>query len=146
MKRYDVLASGIVQEHPFGTYVEYEDVIKTPSLGVLAIARICHEVNRTYCQSLGDFSQPSWDDAPDWQKTSSLLGAMAHLHDPEMTPEQSHEHWLYHKKIEGWVYGKVKDAEKKTHPCCRPYSELPAEQRLKDAFFKTIVDAARRLV
>lgn len=32
------------------------------------IARVCHEVNRAYCQALGDNSQPAWEDAPAWQR------------------------------------------------------------------------------
>jgi hypothetical protein len=28
------------------------------------IAKVAHEVNRAYCQALGDFSQPKWEDAP----------------------------------------------------------------------------------
>ena len=27
------------------------------------IARVCHEVNRAYCQAIGDNSQPTWEDA-----------------------------------------------------------------------------------
>jgi hypothetical protein len=27
------------------------------------IARVAHEVNRAYCQALGDQSQPAWEDA-----------------------------------------------------------------------------------
>jgi hypothetical protein len=30
-----------------------------------AIARACHEVNRAYCQALGDNSQPAWEDGPE---------------------------------------------------------------------------------
>lgn len=28
------------------------------------IAQACHAVNRAYCQALGDFSQPVWNEAP----------------------------------------------------------------------------------
>lgn len=27
------------------------------------IARVCHEVNRAYCESMGDTSQVPWEDA-----------------------------------------------------------------------------------
>ena len=29
------------------------------------IAEACHEANRTYCQTIGDDSQPAWAAAPD---------------------------------------------------------------------------------
>ncbi len=38
------------------------------------IARVAHEVNRAYCQALGDNSQPAWEDAPQWQRDSAMLG------------------------------------------------------------------------
>lgn len=43
------------------------------------IARIAHETNRAYCESIGDNSQPPWQDAPDWQKLSAINGVKFHL-------------------------------------------------------------------
>lgn len=28
------------------------------------IAQVAHEINRAYCQAIGDDSQPCWNDAP----------------------------------------------------------------------------------
>lgn len=106
---------------------------------VLVIARVAHEINRAYCASLGDTSQPAWEDAPEWQQKSAIAGVEMHLANPDATPEQSHESWLAQKVADGWVYGEVKDAEKKEHPCCRPYDELPPEQKSKDYLFRSVV-------
>lgn len=106
---------------------------------VLVIARVAHEINRAYCASLGDTSQPAWEDAPEWQQKSAIAGVEMHLANPDATPEQSHESWLAQKVAAGWVYGEVKDAEKKEHPCCRPYDELPQEQKAKDYLFRSVV-------
>ncbi len=38
------------------------------------IARVCHEVNKAYCEALGDNSQPTWEDAPEWQRSSARMG------------------------------------------------------------------------
>lgn len=57
-------------------------------------------------------------------------------------PSDSHENWLKQKMAEGWVYGPIKDPEKKEHPCCVPYEELPPEQKIKDTIFIDIVHAA----
>lgn len=105
----------------------------------IAIARVCHEVNRAYCQSMGDDSQPAWEDAPEWQQSSAMNGVRMHLQNPDSTPENSHESWLAEKVAAGWVYGPVKDAEKKTHPCCVAYAELPPDQRAKDYLFRAVV-------
>lgn len=111
---------------------------------VLAIARVAHEVNGDYCRSLGDYSQPSWEQAPDWQKASALVGVRMHLENPDATPEDSHKSWMAQKEAEGWVYGPVKDPAKKEHPCMVPYAELPQEQRSKDFIFRGIVHAIAR--
>lgn len=109
---------------------------------IVKAARLCHEVNRAYCRSIGDDSQPAWEDAPQWQKDSAINGVEFHLEN-ETTSEQSHENWLKVKEAEGWIYGPVKDPEKKEHPCMVPYNELPIEQRTKDFLFKAIVDTCK---
>ncbi len=109
------------------------------------IARIAHEINRAYCASLGDDSQPAWEDAPEWQKASALVGVDMHLANPDATPENSHESWLAQKLADGWKYGPVKDAEKKEHPCCVPYAELPPEQKAKDYLFRATVHLMKNI-
>lgn len=103
------------------------------------IARVCHEANRAYCQTIGDNSQPSWEDAPAWQKESAINGVQFHLNTPNAKPSDSHDSWLKEKELAGWKYGPVKDAEKKEHPCFVPYDELPADQKIKDALFIAVV-------
>jgi len=61
----------------------------------------------------------------------------------EQSPAESHAAWLALKVAEGWIYGPVKDADAKTHPCCVPYSELPQAQRVKDFLFRAVVNAMR---
>jgi hypothetical protein len=102
-----------------------------------ACARAAHEANRAYCLALGDTSQPSWDEAPDWQKTSARAGVEGAL--GGNTPEQSHECWLEEKRRTGWSYGPVKDPDKREHPCFLPYDQLPPAQRAKDALFVAVV-------
>jgi hypothetical protein len=106
------------------------------------IARIAHEVNRVYCESIGDASQPNWESAPDWQVASAIDGVRFLAANLQATPESSHENWMAHKRTDGWKYGPVKDPEKKEHPCFVPYERLPEAQRLKDHFFHAVVRAA----
>lgn len=110
------------------------------------IARVAHETNRAYCESIIDFSQIPWDGAPQWQKDSAINGVQFHIDNPEAGCSGSHENWLKVKYAEGWKYGEVKDAEKKEHPCCVPYDELPAEQKVKDALFVGVVRAMKVLL
>jgi len=105
------------------------------------IAKVCHDANRSYCQTLGDDSQKSWDDAPSWQRDSAIKGVEFRLANPDAPASAQHESWLRQKETDGWSYGPIKDPAAKLHPCCVPYGELPFEQRLKDALFGAIVGA-----
>lgn len=105
------------------------------------IARICHEANRAYCQSIGDFNHLAWEDAPPHQRESCIKGVQFHLDHPDATPEDSHNEWFAHKKMQGWIWGEKKDEAKKTHPCMLPYAQLPQTERAKDYIFSGIVRA-----
>ncbi len=106
---------------------------KEPEVAHYACAVAAHEVNRAYCAAFGDASQPPWSEAPQWQKDSAMHGVEGVMRGN--SPEQSHEGWLAEKIATGWVYGPVKDTEKKEHPCMLPYDELPPSQKAKDALF-----------
>lgn len=106
---------------------------------VEACARASHEANRAYCIALGDHSLLPWEDSPSWQRESVIDGVKKALADPLLTPMRSHENWVAYKTREGWVYGPVKDANQKTHPCLLPYGELPPAQVAKDAIFLGVV-------
>lgn len=110
------------------------------------IAEVAHETNRVYCRTIGDNSQPYWTEAPQWQKDSAINGVAFHIANPEAGCSGSHENWLKEKYAEGWKYGGVKDSEKKEHPCCVPYDELPLEQKVKDALFVGVVRAMKVLL
>lgn len=106
-----------------------------------AIARTAHEVNRSYCLSLGDTSQPSWEDAPDWQKDSAIKGVTFLRMSPNAGVVAIHHNWVMEKVLDGWVQGPVKDAHAKQHPCLVPFESLPKEQQAKDYLFVGTVRA-----
>lgn len=110
------------------------------------VARITHEANRAYCETIGDHSQVPWESAPEWQRTSAINGVRFHLENPSAPPSASHECWLKEKAEAGWQYGPVKNAEKKEHPCFVPYEQLPVEQQAKDYLFGGIVDALKAFI
>ena len=103
------------------------------------IAKVCHDVNKAYCEALGDNSQQDWNCAPEWQKETYINGVMLHLHNPEASTSAAHESWLAEKEKDGWKYGEVKDPEKKEPPCMVPFDKLPKEQQAKDFIFRQIV-------
>lgn len=40
-----------------------------------------------------------------------------------------HEVWAQNRMNEGWVYGPVRDDNKKEHPCLVPYEDLPESEK-----------------
>lgn len=107
------------------------------------IARVAHEINRAYCQALGDDSQPEWEAAPKWQRDSAVAGVAFHEAHPDAGPEASHEEWCRVKHKDGWRFGPNKDAHRKEHPCLVPFAQLAPEQRAKDFLFRAVVHALR---
>lgn len=105
------------------------------------VAKICHETNRAYCETLGDMSQLKWEEAPAWQRESAIKGVEFRIANPKATPADMHESWMKEKFESGWSYGPIKDPEKKQHPCMQPYEKLPLEQRRKDYLFSAVVIA-----
>jgi 2-succinyl-5-enolpyruvyl-6-hydroxy-3-cyclohexene-1-carboxylate synthase len=112
---------------------------------VVVIARICHEANRAWCEHWGSDKQPSWDDAPQWQKDSALNGVLHIIEQHEkgtpVTAQANHENWMAHKLADGWEYATVKNADKKQHNCLQPYDKLNAKEKLKDKLVLNIVNS-----
>jgi len=105
------------------------------------VARVAHEVNKAYCEALGDLSQPAWEDAPEWQRSSAKMGVTLHTTNPDAGPEASHASWTAQKVADGWTYGAYKDPVNKQHPCIMPFNQLPPEQQAKDFIFRAVVHA-----
>jgi DNA-binding transcriptional MerR regulator len=106
------------------------------------IARVVHAANRELQIVQGDPApSPPWDEAPGYQVRQATAGVQEVIRNPELTAERSHELWMDRMRADGWTYGEVKDTGRKTHPTLLPFSELPAEQQLKDRLFIAIVRA-----
>lgn len=115
-------------------------------MNIQEIAKICHDANRAYCQTIGDYSQLPWEDCPDWQRESAIKGVEFNVASPYAPASASHESWLEQKRMDGWRFGPVKNAEAKEHPCFVPYEDLPEEQRIKDYLFKGIAVALSKFI
>jgi len=127
---------------PFnGTQQEWDELVKRNK--ALSIAVVCHQANKKWCEANDDESQKDWKDAEDWQKESAINGVEFRLNNPEAKHDAQHNSWMKEKVDQGWVYGPIKDAEKKTHPCIVPFEQLPVFQQKKDALFCAIVDALK---
>jgi hypothetical protein len=124
-----------------GTQEEWEALKKENR--IKWIAYVCHQANKAWCQSEGDESQTDWAFAEQWQRDSAINGVKFRLENPDAGPDAQHNAWSADKIADGWVYGEVKDVEKKTHPCLVPFDQLPLFQQKKDRLFSAIVDALK---
>lgn len=101
------------------------------------IAQIAHEANRIYVGSLGDWSRPTWEEATEETRQGTIAGVEWVLTHPFVTAEEAHAKWKEHKRLSGWVHGPNLDSIVRTH---ENYTDLPAEERVKDELFLDIVD------
>ena len=102
------------------------------------IARICHDADRALQIALGEAPNNDWANTSADIKESVVTGVIAATQEG-MTPAKLHRAWVLERTKSGYVYGEVKDHDKKTHPCLVPYEDLPSEQRAKDVLFFSIV-------
>lgn len=102
------------------------------------LAEFAYVINKAYCESIGDFSQPEWSEVDFDSQFIYLLNVTRNLK-KEMTPEEAHNVWMKVRKSEGWVYGPIKDLAAKTHPCMVPWNEVPQEQKIKDFLFLAVL-------
>ena len=102
---------------------------------VEAIAKACHEVNKGLCTGLGDDSQLSWDEAPDWQRDSAVHGVEA-VRDQGPDPERTHISWLQEKLDAGWPEDAVR--ARWTERCAAN------QARQKQAFLDRVAAAAKQ--
>ena len=120
-----------------------ETIKSTPSLEVLQIAMVCHQANKAWYEANDDNSQKDWHGAEEWQRQSAIMGVEFRLGNPNAGKDSQHNAWMQDKVNDGWVYGDVKDAVAKTHPCIVPFEQLPEFQQKKDALFCAIVDSLK---
>ncbi|HDY88439.1 MAG TPA: hypothetical protein ENH82_10075 [bacterium] len=129
------------------------------------IAQCAHGANKAFCESIGDFTQPTWADIPLEVKALMVDGVKAILKDPKATPEDVHNKWVKAMKKKGWKYeekevvepvivrGKktnktkvtkvplLKNEISKVHPLLVPFKDLHESQQLKNALFISVVKA-----
>jgi hypothetical protein len=101
-------------------------------------ARMCHEVERSYCEAIREDCKP-WSELSDTEK-SHIVGKVAfRIIYPDAKASAFHESWMISLMSKGWKYGKEVSQDNKTHPNLKPFHHLPTEQQAKDHIFMAIV-------
>ena len=113
-------------------------------LRAVEVAKECHNANNALMVANGEVENPSdWDELDHHQKYVNIDSVSKILANPDITAENIHDVWMKNKMIDGWVYGEVKDAEKKTHPLICPFDEMNPIDKMKDQIFIDTVNARR---
>ena len=105
------------------------------------VAKIIHQANKALCESQNDLSQKDYEEAEQWQKDSAIDGIKYFINNPNTPASALHQKWMDIKIADGWKYGEIKDAEKKTHPCILPFERMPRNQQAKDYMFIALCKA-----
>jgi hypothetical protein len=116
---------------------------KRDDAAVARIAEVMHEAMRAWQKANGQAPSPPWNRAPKWMKDSSTASVAWRIANPVAPSSAQHDQWLEQKKADGWKFGKMKDAKKKTHPMMVPYGQLPEFEKRKDALVNAVVDALK---
>jgi hypothetical protein len=110
-----------------------------PTVDIAQIAKVCHEANRAYSQTLGDSSLKSWEESDQAHRDSIIQGVIYRINNPDAGPGAAHDAWLDAKTKDGWKYGAVLDRGAKVHPAMVPFENLPITVQIKDSLFSGIV-------
>jgi hypothetical protein len=106
-----------------------------------AIAQVVHYANIGMQAVTGDDmpSQP-WMWEPRSLRAATTNG-VRRVRQVGVTPQENHENWRAEKHAQGWVYGRQKDPEAKTHPCLVPWEQLPESAKRRTMVFHAVVTA-----
>jgi hypothetical protein len=112
-----------------------------PTVDIAQIAKVCHEANRAYSQTLGDNSLKSWEECDQAQRDSIIQGVLFRINNPDESPGAAHNAWMENKLKNGWKFGSLLNRDAKMHPCIVPFEDLLPSLQVKDGLFSGIVKA-----
>lgn len=105
------------------------------------IAKLAHEVFKTYCDVAGISTFPHWSDAPTTVKNDVRGAIKFFLKNRKASPSDFHQLWFENARAKGWIHGSVVEPGNKRHPNVTPWANLPFPQQLRLHFFKVIANS-----
>lgn len=127
-----------------GVRLEERQVDTASAERVEQIAHVVHEAVRAWKAATGQVPLPSWDEAEDWMRVSTIKAVAFRLANPSAPASAEHERWLSEKRASGWRFGVERDEAARTNPNMLAYEELSKHERAKDALIINVVDALTR--
>lgn len=104
------------------------------------IAQMYHAFNMGRQAVAGDpMPAPPWEHLPEGMRELSMDAVERIRQGVVTTAENHHEIWFTGMTIRGYVWGRDKDHEQKTHPALLHWDELPERYRMTARMFVHIV-------
>lgn len=125
-------------------FVMYEQVVYNARFD--KICELCHLANNELMIANNETPCGNWDTLDSHLKQMTRDSVSVIIDKPNITAEDIHNTWMTNKAKDGWVYGDIKDANKKTHPLMIPFADMNAIDKAKDQSFIDIVNANRDLL
>ena len=87
-----------------------------------------------------------WEERDEKFRKNMIMAVSRQCGKGRMTsPKKLHDDWVRAYKEMGWIYGKKRDAEKKTHPDMVPFNKLGRKEQEKDWVFFMLAEITRRI-
>lgn len=131
----------VIHNIPIEDTTQISGVYVYPLFGIEDLAKAVVQINADYCAALGE--QPVY-----WEQTEpdvrvSILRGIASALRFNPTPEQNHQNFIDDRTRDGWTYGPEKNVELKQHPDLIPWEHLPADQKIKNTLFLSIINTLK---
>lgn len=107
---------------------------------IVGLAKICHEAQRAFCQTMGDFSHPNWDLTSPWYQ-KVMVECVTFVFNKVSDVNQLHIFWSSQMTALGWSYGLVFNEKEKEHPNLKNFNDISFEEQIKYAIFMANVIA-----
>lgn len=116
-------------------------------LRLIEVAKECHIANNALMVSNGEIENPvDWNELDTHTKNINLASVLKIYDYPNLTAEDIHDEWMLNKIDDGWVYGEVKDVERKTHPLICDFDSMNDIDKMKDQIFIDKVNSRRNYI
>lgn len=108
------------------------------------IAKVAYQTYREYLKNTNSTTNLlDWDECPDWEKKSAIIGVRTYINNPEDSIEKNHERWMKERLTNNGVYYTERDKISFDYLPREPipFLQLSKKLQVKDFIFQNVVYA-----
>jgi len=103
------------------------------------VARMVHQTDKAYCESIGDYSNKNWEQAEPADKKRMEDIVQFYTDNPLAMDCSIHNVWIKAMVMDGWVKGDEFNPFTKTHPGIIKFEEIPFEQQVRATIIRRVI-------